>query len=206
MLRSIYLEASQAKEKDLRAALAKHATKTESRRQIEAMLALAESRPEIRTGLKIFDRDPYLFNAANLTIDLRTGEAREFKREDYLTRISPTFYDPQAKCPLFDTFMNAITLGRTELAGFIQRAAGYSMTGATKEQCIFLLHGPGGNGKSTLAQTLSGYGVQITRSKSKPKFSASQKMTIRSITLPSSAACESRWPAKANCGAGWRPR
>jgi len=43
VLRSIYLEASQAKEKDLRAALAKHATKTESRRQIEAMLALAQS-------------------------------------------------------------------------------------------------------------------------------------------------------------------
>ena len=164
VLKSIYLEASEAKEKDLRQALAKHATKTESRRQIEAMLMLAESRPEIRTGLKIFDRDPYLFNAANLTIDLRTGEAREFRREDYLTRISPTFYDPQAECPLFNTFMNAITLGRVELADFIQRAAGYSMTGATKEQCIFLLHGPGGNGKSTLAQTLSGvWGADYTQ-------------------------------------------
>ncbi|MDH3444434.1 MAG: phage/plasmid primase, P4 family, partial [Deltaproteobacteria bacterium] len=153
-----------AKEKDLRKALAKHAARTESRRQIEAMLVLAQARPEIRTRITIFDRDPYLFNAANSTIDLRTGEAREFRREDYLTRISPTFYDQQAECPLFDAFISAITLKRPELADLIQRAAGYSMTGDTGEQCIFILHGPGGNGKSTLALTLTGvWGADYTQ-------------------------------------------
>jgi putative DNA primase/helicase len=164
VLKSIYTEAAEAKEKDLREALARHAVKTESRRQIEAMLALALAQPEIRTGLTVFDRDPYLFNAANATIDLRTGKARDFKREDYLTRISPTFYHPQAESPLFNTFINAITLKRTELASFIQRAAGYSMTGATREQCIFILHGPGGNGKSTFALTLTGvWGTEYTQ-------------------------------------------
>jgi putative DNA primase/helicase len=156
VLRSIYREASTAQEKEQREAIAKHATKTESRQRVEAMLALAQSRPKIRVGLEIFDRDPYLFNAANLTLDLRNGKAREFRREDYLTRISPTIFDPAAVCPLFDKFMKDVTLNRSELTGFIQRAAGYSLTGATKEQCIFILYGPGGNGKSTLANTLSG--------------------------------------------------
>jgi putative DNA primase/helicase len=156
VLRAIYSEAAEAKEKDLRQALAKHAAKTESRRQIEAMLALAQSRPEIRTGLKIFDCDPYLFNAGNSTIDLRTGKARGFRREDYLTRISPTFYDPEAKCPRFSAFLDMVTVGRPDLVQFIQRAAGYSMTGNTREQCIFIPHGSGGNGKSTLMVTLAG--------------------------------------------------
>jgi putative DNA primase/helicase len=156
VLMAIYQEASVTTEKKLREALAKHALKTEARRQIEAMLVLAQSRPEIRTDLSRFDRDSYLFNAANVTIDLRTGKPREFRREDYLTRASPTVYDPQACCPLFDGFMDAVTLSRPALAQFIQRAAGYSTTGATREQCIFILHGPGGNGKSTLALTLSG--------------------------------------------------
>src|SRR5262245_6629725 len=146
VLKSIYVEAAQAKEKDMRGALARHAAKTESRHQIESMLALAQTRPGIRTRLDVFDRDPYLFNAANQTIDLRTGEARDFRREDYLTRISPTPYDAEAECPLFNAFMEDITVKRTELAAFIQRGAGYSMTGATKEQCIFILFGPGGNG------------------------------------------------------------
>ena len=156
VLKAIYIEASKTTDKELREALAKHAVKTEARRQIEAMLALAQSRPEIRTDLNRFDRDPYLFNAANLTIDLRAGKTREFKREDYLTRASPTVYDPQARCPLFDAFMDAVTLKRPPLTQFIQRAAGYSITGETREQCIFILHGPGGNGKSTLALTLGG--------------------------------------------------
>ena len=164
VLKSIYAEAAQAKEKDLRTALAKHATKTESRRQIEAMLALAQSRPEIRTELKLFDRDPYLFNAANSTIDLRTGEGRDFRREDYLTRISPTIYDPAAQCPRFTAFLGVVTLQRVDLAQFVQRAAGYSMTGNTKEQCIFIPHGSGGNGKSTLMVTLAGvWGADYTQ-------------------------------------------
>jgi putative DNA primase/helicase len=156
VLAMICNEAAQAKEKEAREALLKHALKTEARRQIEAMLALAEKQPEIRTGLGRFDRDPMLFNAANLTIDLRNGTARPFKRDDYITHVSPTVYDPQAPCPLFDAFMKAITLKRSDLAEFIQRASGYAMTGATKEQCIFILSGPGGNGKSTFAMTLTG--------------------------------------------------
>ena len=156
VLKSIYDEASQASDKELRQALAKHAVKTEARHQIDAMLALARSRPEIRTNLKRFDRHPYLFNAGNATIDLRTGKARSFSRDDFLTCVSPTVYDPNAECPLFDDFIKTVTTGREPITRFLQRAAGYSSTGTNREQCIFILHGPGGNGKSTLANTLSG--------------------------------------------------
>ena len=39
--------------------------------------------------------------------------------------------------------------GDAELIVFLQRALGYSLTGSTREQCFFLLHGPTKTGKST---------------------------------------------------------
>ncbi len=44
--------------------------------------------------------------------------------------------------------------GDAELVTFLQRAAGYSLTGSTREQCLFVLYGTGANGKSSLLDTL----------------------------------------------------
>jgi putative DNA primase/helicase len=40
------------------------------------------------------------------------------------------------------------------LIAFLQRAIGYSLTGSTREQCLFILHGPTKTGKSTFLATL----------------------------------------------------
>jgi len=45
--------------------------------------------------------------------------------------------------------------GDGELIRFVQKALGYSLTGSTQEQCLFMLYGAGANGKSTLIQTTS---------------------------------------------------
>lgn len=42
-----------------------------------------------------------------------------------------------------------------ELISFLQRSVGYSLTGDTSEQCLFILHGSGANGKSTFLQTIA---------------------------------------------------
>ena len=34
-------------------------------------------------------------------------------------------------------------------ASFVQQAIGYSLTGSTSEQCLFIMIGDGANGKST---------------------------------------------------------
>jgi putative DNA primase/helicase len=41
------------------------------------------------------------------------------------------------------------------LIRFVQKAVGYSLTGSTDEQCLFILHGSGANGKSTFLNTIS---------------------------------------------------
>ena len=40
------------------------------------------------------------------------------------------------------------------LLTFLQRATGYSLTGDTREQCLFLAHGTGSNGKTTALEAL----------------------------------------------------
>jgi putative DNA primase/helicase len=44
--------------------------------------------------------------------------------------------------------------GAVELVAFLQRAAGYCLTGDTSEQCLFIAHGTGGNGKGVFLNTL----------------------------------------------------
>jgi D5 N terminal like/Bifunctional DNA primase/polymerase, N-terminal len=111
VIQEIYAEASRQKIKDMREAVSAHAVKSESRGKIEALLALAQGLPDIRTDLARFDKNLFLLNATNATIELETGTARPFKREDYITRMAPTLWDEDAECPLFMDFMDFVTLG-----------------------------------------------------------------------------------------------
>jgi putative DNA primase/helicase len=151
-VRSIYREASDEEDEDRRKALAKHARASESETRIRAMVELAKS--EIPASPDQFDADPCLLNTSTGTIDLRTGALREHRREDLITKLAPVEYDPVAAAPTWETFLKRVLPGE-ELRGFVRRAAGYSATGNTSEQCMFIHHGPGANGKSTFQETIS---------------------------------------------------
>jgi putative DNA primase/helicase len=82
------------------------------------------------------------------------------------TKFSPVIYDPNATAPKWTAFLDRIFAGDESLIKFVQRAAGYSLTGDVSEQCLFILHGTGENGKSvflkTIAALVADYG-QATR-------------------------------------------
>jgi hypothetical protein len=44
--------------------------------------------------------------------------------------------------------------GNEALIGYVRPAVGYSLTGLAREQCLFLLHGSGSNGKGVMLMTL----------------------------------------------------
>ena len=100
------------------------------------------------------DRDPWLLNASNGTIDLRTGTLQPHRREDLLTRCIPVAYDPDAACPTWDSFLARIMAGNANLISFLQRAVGYALTGVIREHVLLILWGSGRNGKSTFLNTL----------------------------------------------------
>ena len=151
-VRSIYREASDEEDEDRRKALAKHARNSESETRIRAMVELAKS--EIPVSPDSLDADPLLLNVANGTIDLRTGALREHRREDLITKLAPVEYYPGIAAPTWRAFLERVLPGE-ELQGFVRRAAGYSATGDTSEQCMFIHHGPGANGKSTFQETIA---------------------------------------------------
>ncbi len=151
-VRSVYGEAATAEDEARRKALAKHAASSEAKNRIEAMLELAKS--DVPVSPDELDADPDLLNASNGTINLRTGELRPHRREDLLTKIAGADYDPDAPAPAWEAFLERVLPG-DELRRFVRRAAGYSATGDTSEQVMFINHGVGANGKSTFQEALS---------------------------------------------------
>jgi putative DNA primase/helicase len=151
-VRSIYREASEEEDEERRKALVKHARASESESRIHAMVELAK--PEIPVSPDELDADPWLLNCESGAIDLRSGELREHRRVDLITKMAPVEYDPAAAAPTWEAFLERVLPGE-ELRRFVRRAVGYSATGSTSEQCMFIHHGPGANGKSTFQETVS---------------------------------------------------
>jgi putative DNA primase/helicase len=132
----------------------KFAKSTSSARGIGNMLAMAKSEPGIAVTLDRLDTDPWSLNVANGTLDLRSGQLRPHKRSDLITKLCPVEYNPDAKCPSFENMLATIMAGHQGLVTFLQRAAGYSLTGDVSEQVLFLLWGMGANGKSTFLNAM----------------------------------------------------
>lgn len=154
--RSIYTEAEKEEDQEQKRELLKWAKSSESTAKQEAFVKSASRFREAQVSVQQLDTDPYKLNCDNGTVDLRTGEMSPHSREDYLTKACPVAYDPAATCPTWERFLGRIFADNTGLIEFIQRAAGYSLTGAVVERCLFILHGQGRNGKSTFLETLAG--------------------------------------------------
>jgi putative DNA primase/helicase len=153
-VKTIYTQAGQEESESRSKALAVWAMKSESKAGINNMLSLAETEPAIRAVPGQFDTNPMLLNCLNGTIDLNTGQLAAPDREHLITKLAPVNYDPAAVCPAWLEFLNFILAGNTDLIDFLQRAIGYSLTGSTVEQVMFLLWGTGRNGKSTLLEVI----------------------------------------------------
>ncbi len=134
--------------------LRKHADMTESENRIMACIRLAASQPEICASPDDFDKDKYLLNFQNGTVDLHTGELREFKREDMITRICAVPYIP-SEIPLWKGFLMKIFNGDTDIIEYMQKFMGMAFTGDISEELFHIFHGGGANGKTTEMKTLN---------------------------------------------------
>lgn len=160
-IRNMYAEAAKLEDEEQRAAVAKFAARSETSRAITAMVNLAKTEQGIPVLSDQLDSDTWRLNCKNGTLDLRTGKLRPHNRSDYITRLVPIEYDPAADFVEWAQFLDRIMGGNKGLVSFLQRAIGYSLTGSTREQCLFMPYGSGANGKSTfleaIADVLAGY-------------------------------------------------
>jgi putative DNA primase/helicase len=130
------------------------AKRSHSAQALARMIALARSEPGIGLLPEVFDVDPWAFNTPAGTVDLRTGEVRPHRRDDCITKIAATAYDPAARCPAWEEFLRGVFEGDGELVGFVRRLFGYALTGQTSEHVLAVFWGSGSNGKSTLLETV----------------------------------------------------
>ncbi|CAJ0888646.1 hypothetical protein R1479_04557 [Ralstonia mannitolilytica] len=100
-----------------------------------------------------WDADPWLLNTPGGVVDLKTGRQRAHDRADRMTKI--TTATPGGDCPIWRRFLVEITGDDTELQAYLQRMAGYTLTGSTQEHALFFLYGTGANGKSVFVNTLA---------------------------------------------------
>lgn len=132
---------------------------------------LTEAGTIIARPLEDLDADPMLINTLGGVLRFRTEPGEDdggmyapppkvivdrldHDRDLLLTKLMPVDLDPQARCPLFDEFIERIQ-PVPEMRRFIQRWFGYSMTGLTGEQAFAFFYGGGANGKSVLVDLIA---------------------------------------------------
>lgn len=122
--------------------------KCESANGILGVLRIAEALPAVRASVAELDADPYLFNCANGTLDLRTRELREHDPADRITRVARGVYDPSADQRTWMQFLESVLPDPAE-RDYLQRVIGQSVYGRVREHLFPVLTGTGANGKGT---------------------------------------------------------
>jgi len=126
----------------------------ESAKGIRAVASLMPDQSHLRIGHLLLDSDIYLLNVNNGTIDLRSGNLLPHDPNNLITQRAYVDYLPDATCPRWETFIDDVTVGRKDLAVYLQRVLGYSLTGDVSQHEAYFMHGGGGNGKSVLSNII----------------------------------------------------
>lgn len=121
-----------------------------------AVRQLMQSDPRIAVSASALDYDSWKLNTKNGIINLRDGTLLQPDPDQLCTRSTPVPVDFNGACPEWHRFLNEATGGDDELKAYVQRLAGYCLTGSTREQHLSFIWGRGGNGKGVLLNTLLG--------------------------------------------------
>jgi len=116
-------------------------------------ITLLKGNENIRIYQADLDKNPMLLNVQNGVIDLETCKLYPAAPELLLTKQANAFFNPAARAPVFEKFMQQI-LPDEETREAMLRYLGYCLTGLTVEEKVFFAYGKGGNGKGTLLGTI----------------------------------------------------
>lgn len=126
-----------------------------SRRRSGAVQAtLREAMPMVEVDVADLDKDGFLLNTPDGTIDLRTGQIKPHDPKDRITKIAAASPGEDGK-DLFDNFLDRVTCGDKELKVLLQEVAGMCAIGHVYSETLTIAYGSGGNGKSTLFNALA---------------------------------------------------
>jgi putative DNA primase/helicase len=134
--------------------IVKHSFRSMDAAKVQAGLQMLKSILGVSISVNDLDADPWMIGTADGMIDLRAGIPITPDRSKLITKKIGARYDPTATCPTWEKFLHTVTNGDAELIQFLQNSVGYSLTGSTRDQCLFFLHGSGQNGKGVFSETV----------------------------------------------------
>ena len=139
----------------------------------ESLLKEARHLPGIPVTNEDFDKDKYLICTDSGTINLDTQNIQANIKENMISMTTGCAISKE-KPERFLRFINEIFANNQDVIHYIHKALGYSITDSAREQCMFILHGDGNNGKSLLLDiiksALGSYGIT-----SKPQLLTEQR-------------------------------
>lgn len=118
--------------------------------------SMARSNAELVATVAQWDAGLSLLGTPDGTVDLRTGDLREARPGDFITKLTSVApAPPGTPSPIWQAFLKRIFKHDPELVPFVQRAIGYSLLGEIRDHVVLFCWGQGGNGKGVLLNTVS---------------------------------------------------
>lgn len=121
--------------------------KSNTEPSLKRMVTLARDLPGMRISSEDLDAKPFLFNMENGTYDFQTGQFKSHDPGDLLTKKAPVWYDPEATCPMWETYLTQWQPDRL-VRRFLQSITGSALIGEPVQN-LFVNVGTGRNGKGT---------------------------------------------------------
>lgn len=123
---------------------------------VRAVEEVARSDPRLAVHGAMWDANGWLLGTPDGVVDLRTGDVRAGLPTDYISKHAAVAPAPRGTvAPNWEAFLDAATQGDAQLKQFLQRWAGYCLTGDVSEEVMCFLYGGGGNGKGVYTGVLS---------------------------------------------------
>lgn len=126
---------------------------------------LKEVRPLVQIEPVMLDRDEFLLNTPNETIDLKTGDTKEHDYQDFITKQTSTVVSDDGMSIWQDALSTFFT-NNQELIDYVQQIVGLATVGKVYVEALIIAYGEGRNGKSTfwnvIARVLGTYSGNIS--------------------------------------------
>lgn len=134
--------------------LIRHAKQSQNKARLDAMISIAQTSSAMAVSQAVMDGVDMLLGIKNGVLELdnaifRDGCARDITRQAVV--------DGEAECPAWLGFLSKRSNLIPDVRAWLQRFAGYCLTGRIDEQIFAVNHGLGANGKSVFWDTCGSF-------------------------------------------------